>query len=94
VAQRRDQPSLQTSGQTWKIRLPDGSLKEMPIEPATAAVCCFCGRDLDERAEERLLLSARWQQDGEERAESWSAHRGCLAERLDPGAVPRAFRGV
>ena len=84
MAKRRDQPSLQTSGQTWKIRLPDGSVKEMPSEAAAprADVCCFCGLELGEAAEERVLLSARWLREGEERTQSWSAHRACLSERL------------
>jgi len=83
MAQRREQPALQTSGQTWQIRLPDGTVKEMAASPAAqSAVCCFCGHDLGDEAASRVLLSARWQEGDDEQARSWSAHRTCLEERL------------
>jgi len=86
MAKRRDQPALQTSGQTWQIRLPDGSVKQMPAEAsrdaAPAHVCCFCGLDLGDSEPERVLVSARWAEDGEERSQSWGAHHRCLAERM------------
>ncbi len=80
MAQRRERPSLQTSGQTFQVRLPDGRIMGMPS--AEPSVCCFCGRDLGDDAADRVLLSARWQARGEERSQSWGAHRACLAERL------------
>ena len=82
MAQRRDRPALQTSasGQTFQVRLPDGRTLGMPVEQTGA--CCFCGKELGDDAAARVLLSARWQDGEEERAQSWSAHRACLAERL------------
>jgi hypothetical protein len=90
MAKRREQPALQTSGQTWQIRLPDGTTREMPREEHGAAgpgSCCFCGRELGDAAAGRVLLTARWEGEDGERAESWSAHRTCLAERLHASAA-------
>jgi hypothetical protein len=82
MAARRDRPGLQqsASGQTFQVRLPDGRVLGMP--GVQAGVCCFCGRDLGDDADARVLLSAGWQDGDEERTQSWSAHRACLAERL------------
>jgi hypothetical protein len=80
MAQRRDRPALQTSGQAFQVRLPDGRTLGMP--GAQAGVCCFCGLELGGDGAERVLLSARWQSGEEEHTQSWSAHRTCLADRL------------
>jgi hypothetical protein len=49
---------------------------------AQGGACCFCGLELGDDVHERVLLSARWQDGQEERTQSWSTHRACLAERL------------
>ena len=85
MAQRRDRQPVQRSGNSIGLRFPDGSVRTMPIEavdPVTSDLCCFCGESLENSDSERILLSARWLDDGRERTQSWEAHRACLAARM------------
>ena len=50
---------------------------------ATADNCCFCGREVEHTADDRIRLSAQWIENGVDRGQSWAAHRACLAERMD-----------
>ena len=86
---RRERPPVERSQNSIRLRLPDGRVKEMPVDggPDSAAsdVCCFCGRRVDDSGGGGggpIRLSARWMDDGQEHAQSWRAHRRCLAERL------------
>jgi hypothetical protein len=58
----------------------------MPVDdprgPVTADLCCFCGRSVDGSDPERVRLSAGWLDAGNERTQSWAAHRDCLADRM------------
>ena len=45
-------------------------------------LCCFCGRSVDHAESEPIRVSARWDEDGAEREQSWGAHRACLLERM------------
>jgi len=86
MAQRRDRPPVQRSGDTLEVRLGDGRTMSVSVDTlrglVTADVCCFCGRGVKESEGERIGLSARWEDDGVERTQSWGAHRECLTERL------------
>ena len=79
---RRQRPPIELSGGSIRLRLPDGTVKEMPVDraPATASgPCCFCGRGVEG---DEIRVSAGWSHDGVEQLQSWAAHRTCLAERL------------
>ena len=52
---------------------------------AMADICCFCGREVEHTADDRIRLSAQWIEKDIDRGQSWAAHRGCLAERMDEG---------
>lgn len=88
---RRERPPVEQSLNTIKVRFPDGTVKEMPVDDrrarATPGVCCFCGEVIEEADGERIGLSARWLEGGQERTQSWSAHRTCLAERMHGSAA-------
>lgn len=83
---RREQPSGELSGSSITLRLPDGSVKTMPVAGArgqvTSDVCCFCGERVDQADSERVGVTARWIDERGERTQNWGAHRGCLAERM------------
>jgi hypothetical protein len=55
---------------------------EVRAAPVDAEVCCFCGEDLGDDADQRIHVSARWTDGGDERTQSWGAHRACFAERI------------
>ena len=83
---RRERPPVEQGGSSIRLRLPDGTVKTVPTGqlrgPVTADVCCFCGEDVEHTDGERIRLSARWVDDGQEKTQSWGAHRKCLAERM------------
>jgi hypothetical protein len=83
---RRERPPVERSNATIRLRLPDGTVKAMPTDelrtPATADVCCFCGRGAEETDGTMVRLTARWIDDGQDRTQEWGAHRACLAERI------------
>ncbi len=58
----------------------------MPTGPAPGSAatdsCCFCGREIEHSADDRIRLSAQWIEDDVERGQSWAAHRDCVAERM------------
>jgi hypothetical protein len=56
-----------------------------PRTSVAADLCCFCGREVDHTAADRIRLSALWLADDVERDQSWAAHRACLTERMDEG---------
>jgi ribosomal protein L34E len=84
MAQRRERPPAQRSGQTIGVRLPGGRTVSVPTSssrgPAEPDVCCFCGEPVGHA--ERVELDARWVAESEERHRSLSAHRSCLLDRL------------
>jgi hypothetical protein len=86
MAQRRDRPPVQRSGSSIDVRLPDGTVKTVPVDAlrgrAAPEVCCFCGLSVKHSGSERISLSVRWRDAGRERTQDWSAHRSCLAERM------------
>jgi hypothetical protein len=86
MAQRRDRPPVQRSGDSLNVRLGDGRTISVSVDasrgPVTMGVCCFCGQDVTRSGGERISLSARWNDDATERTQSWEAHRACLTERL------------
>ena len=84
---RRERPPIERAGGSIRLRLPDGSVKEMPVEdmraaPGDADVCCFCGESVGDEDGERIRVSARWVDHGDERTQSWGAHRACLEQRI------------
>jgi hypothetical protein len=84
MAQRRVRPAVERSG-GLNIRLPDGTTMSMPIHAATGRtsdVCCFCGQGIEHTDSERIGIDARWEEGGNERQQSWGAHRKCLRERM------------
>jgi len=60
------------------MAVPGSSLRK----PVTSDLCCFCGALVEGADGERSLLTVLWVQDGEEREQSWSAHRTCVGERM------------
>jgi ketosteroid isomerase-like protein len=62
MPQRREQPAAHFSGQTYEIRLPDGSVKRMPVAGAAAG---SPGAPLDRERAERF--AERWYA-------AWNAH--------------------
>jgi hypothetical protein len=91
MAQRRDRPPVQRSGNSIDIRLPDGTVKSVPVEalrgPAVSELCCFCGLSTKHAGRDRISISVRWVDSGGERTQEWSAHHGCLAERMHKSAA-------
>jgi len=87
MAQRRERPPAQRTNTGIAVRLPDGTTMAVPGSslrgPITSDLCCFCGRHVEQADSERIRLSARWVEGGEEREQSWDAHRACFAERMD-----------
>ena len=84
---RRERPPIERAGSSIRLRLPDGSVREMPVDemraaPVDAELCCFCGKVVADEEGERIRVSARWTDRGDERTQSWEAHRACLAERI------------
>ena len=88
---RRERPAVERSGDSILVRLPDGTTKALPVDdlrgPATADLCCFCGRSVQPSDPERVLLSASWLDAGQERTQSWGAHHRCLVERMHESAT-------
>ena len=92
---RRERPPIERAAGSITLRLPDGTLKTMPVNeprgPVTSDLCCFCGESVEQADAERIRLSARWLEDGQEQTQDWGAHHRCLAERMHPsvsGAGP------
>jgi hypothetical protein len=84
---RRDLPPLERSMNTITLRLPDGTVKEMPVDDRrSAGRCCFCGESLERADSEWIRLSAQWLDGGQEVLRSWDAHRRCLVERMHDSA--------
>ena len=62
----------------------------MPIRTATGQtsdLCCFCGRGIENTDPERTRIDARWEDGGDERHQSWIAHRTCLRERMHDAVI-------
>jgi len=53
--------------------------------PSTAEVCCFCGKSVEHTDSEHIRISARWEEDGNERTQSWGAHHACLLDQMHDG---------
>jgi hypothetical protein len=83
MAKRRDRPAQPRGGSPFEIRLGDGRTISLPQQqrrgPVTPESCCFCGEDV---GEDSVEVTVRWLENGQERAQTWRAHRACLAERL------------
>jgi hypothetical protein len=84
---RRERPPIERGGSSIRLRLPDGSVKEMPVDemrpaPVDAELCCFCGEGVGDEDGERIRVSARWIDRSNERTQSWGAHRTCLEQRI------------
>jgi hypothetical protein len=84
---RRERPPIELAGGSIRLRLPDGSVKEMPVDevriaPVSDDVCCFCGEIVGPDDSDRIRVTAQWTGVGEERTQSWGAHRACLTERI------------
>jgi hypothetical protein len=92
VGVRRERPPVESSLNTIRLRLPDGTVKTMPVESRSghpsSDSCCFCGATVEQPEREGVVLSARWIDEGEERTQAWVAHRTCLAERVRDWATP------
>jgi hypothetical protein len=89
VGVRRERPPIERGGTSIRLRLPDGTVKALPVDDARRTspdVCCFCGEAVEPDGGEFVRLSARWSEGDEERTQSWDAHRSCLAERLHDSA--------
>jgi hypothetical protein len=90
---RRQRPPIEQAGTSIRLRLPDGTVKEMAVGeqhgPTSSRRCCFCGEPVADDETARVHLTASWLSEGSERARSWEAHRACLAERLHD-SVPDA----
>jgi hypothetical protein len=84
MAQRRERPAQQHGGKAFDFRLSDGRTISVPMKepgPVAADGCCFCGADVEAGAD-HVSVVVRWVEDGDERSQSWSAHRACLAGRM------------
>jgi hypothetical protein len=78
---RRERPPIERAGSSIRLRLPDGTVREMPVESSgpSTKLCCFCG----EAAERDVVtLSVEWRDEQGEQRRTWASHRRCLAERL------------
>jgi hypothetical protein len=86
MAKRQNRPAFERTGGSVDVRLPDGRTVSMPTGPAAGSAvsdnCCFCGRELEHTADDRIRLSAQWLDDDVEHSQSWAVHRACLAERM------------
>ena len=86
MAQRRDRPAVQRSGDSLNITLPDGTTTALPVStskgPVRSDICCFCGESVEHADPEHLRIDARWEQGGDERQQSWGAHQACLLDRM------------
>ena len=86
MAQRRDRPPVQRSGDSLDVHLGGGRTMSVPLEALrglmTPEVCCFCGQVVKDPGSEHLSLAARWEGGSGEGTQSWAAHRACLAERI------------
>jgi hypothetical protein len=58
----------------------------MPVRedrgPTASDVCCFCGEIVEPADSDRISLLARWVEQGEDRTQTWDAHRNCFAVRV------------
>jgi hypothetical protein len=83
MAQRRERPAQEHGGKAFDFRLSDGRSISIPVtEPqdrGAGEVCCFCGEGIEG---EDVSVEARWVEGGEERSQTWRAHRACLAGRM------------
>jgi hypothetical protein len=84
---RRERPPIELAGGSIRLRLPDGSVKEMPVDevriaPVADDICCFCGDSVGPGDGERIRVTAVWTDLGDEGTQSWGAHRACLATRI------------
>ena len=82
---RRDRPSQETAAGSIGLRLRDGSRVSVSLEglrsrTAEAAVCCFCGEEIERSDPRHVTVAVRRSAEGT--GETWSAHDTCLAERL------------
>lgn len=86
MAQRRDRPPVELSGDSLNIKLPDGTTMSVPLKTpgraATADLCCFCGEPVEDADAPQIRIDARWEHDGDQRQQSWGAHHRCLVERM------------
>ena len=86
MAQRRERPPAQRTDTGIAVRLPDGTTMAVPgsslRKPVTSDLCCFCGARVEGADGERTRLTVLWTEGGEEREQSWTSHRTCLAERM------------
>lgn len=82
-------------GTRYEPRTAQAAAQESPVGAACKApdmagpprrisggICCLCGAHIDLSDPEYTKLAARWTEAGDERAQWWSAHRRCLAERM------------
>jgi hypothetical protein len=83
---RREKPPVERSADSIVVRLPDGSVRTMPVDrtrsPATPDVCCFCGEGVERADGNWIRVDVRWGQGDGEGTQSWGAHRRCLVERM------------
>jgi hypothetical protein len=86
MAQRRDRPTFDLAGGSLNVTLPDGRTVPIPArsDPASADSCCFCGQAVAHSDLHRVRVTVRWIDGDQEHEQSWSAHRGCLLERMHP----------
>jgi len=91
MAQRRDRPAVERSGESLNIKLPDGTTMSVPLSTSrptvSADICCFCGATVEHADPQRIRVDAHWEHDGGERRRSWGAHDRCLLERLHDRAT-------
>ena len=63
----------------------------MPVDrsrgPVSSDLCCFCGRSVEPSDGQSVRLAVQWSEEGQERSQSWGAHRNCFVERMDPGVA-------
>jgi hypothetical protein len=82
---RRERPPVQGSRNSITLRLPDGTVKTMPVREDRDEgddVCCFCGESVEPADSGRISVLARWVDQGHDRTQAWDAHRKCFAERV------------
>jgi hypothetical protein len=87
---RRERPSQDIATGSVNIRLGDGTSVRLRTtetrRPATAAVCCFCGEEVDASDPRQIMITASRPDESREETRSWSAHESCLAARLHESA--------
>ena len=83
---RREKPPAERAGDSIRFRFPDGTTRTVPVDelrgPVGADICCFCGQSVEHSDAQWIQVTAQWSDSGETRAQSWGAHRKCLAERM------------